>query len=83
MSDHTKLVLDFQKSRARHHNHVVGETLCYYCEHIKTNRPGEVKMIIPHYGMNYYLLEVDATGLGYFLKLVSEFNIKDGENENP
>lgn len=52
--------------------------LYYRCAHIKDYREGVVKLVASHYGMNYYVLEVE-TGPPInesFLKLVSEFNVR-------
>lgn len=67
--------------RNRHHNHIEGETLYYHCKYTDNWREGVVKNVIPHYGMVYYVLEVD-TGPPInesFLRLVSEFGIKTGD----
>lgn len=65
-------------NRNKHHNHKEGDVLYCRCDHIKDYREGVVKLVVPHYGMNYYVLEVE-TGPPInesFIKLVSEFNVR-------
>lgn len=66
----------YMKHRNRHHSHVVAEILYYKCPHMKEWRAGIIKNVIPHYGMTYYVLEVEVPSVGdSFLELVSEFNV--------
>lgn len=82
MEQAKKRVDKFMKHRNRHHTHKVGDVLYYQCEHMKQWRKGVVYNVIPHYSMNYYVLEVQ-TGPPInesFLEMVSEFNVKsEGE----
>lgn len=67
-------------NRNKYHNHKEGDLLYYRCDYIKDYREGVVKLVVPHYSINYYVLEVE-TGPPIndsFLKLVSEFNVRTG-----
>lgn len=68
----------FTRHRNRHHSHVVGDVLCYQCDHVGTHRQGVVLNVLKHYSITYYVLEVE-TGPPInesFLHLVSEFQVK-------
>lgn len=74
--DMRKRLEDYSAYRARHHNHTKGETLYYYCEHSRDIRSGVVYQTVEYCPlMTYYILEVDACGLGMFLELRSEFQV--------
>jgi len=68
----------FMQHRNRHSSHNVGDFLYYRCKDIQDWRKGTVYTVVPHYCMNYYVLDVQ-TGPPInesFLVMISEFNVR-------
>lgn len=72
-----EMIEKYHALRNARHNHVEGDTLYYHDQYMNADRPGTVKQRILHYGLAYYVLEVEVPVVGdSFLHLASEFQVR-------